>query len=385
MPAPKGLTLLETRRPRRAFTLIELLVVIAIIGVLVALLLPAVQMAREAARRSQCRNNLKQIGIAMHNYHDNAGMFPLWNIGQTVVGNGCPNGDGGECSRTGRISGFVMMLPYLDQANIYNQFDFDVGFENSSAVGLQHPNLPAIQNHISSLLCPSDEMARRNAAYGRGVGNLSYAANYGWPRHATGFAGERGFAAGQTVSGDEELGFPNGFATVYYDNSLYTQSNDPNTSANVRIRDITDGTSNVAAFSEFLINFGSRDAVDSRRKHNQSYSRAETGTLQEIFEDCRDLPPSYASYSAWIGGSWAVVDGNSATMYQHLMPPNSKSCYWNGSWWHHNMQLTPSSQHAGGVNVLMTDGSVHFFSDTVDLETWWAIGSRNDGRPIGNF
>ena len=102
---------------RYGFTLVELLVVIAIISLLVSLLLPAVQQAREAARRAQCKNNLKQIGIALHNYHDTAGMFPLYNIGQTTTGD--------ETSRTGRISGLVMLLPYLEQGNIYDQFDFN--------------------------------------------------------------------------------------------------------------------------------------------------------------------------------------------------------------------------------------------------------------------
>ena len=362
---------------RYGFTLVELLVVIAIISLLVSLLLPAVQQAREAARRAQCKNNLKQIGIALHNYHDTAGMFPLYNIGQTTTGD--------ETSRTGRISGLVMLLPYLEQGNIYDQFDFNKGFANSTVVRPNHPNFQAIANHISGFLCPSDFQARMNTAYGRGVGNLNYAFNFGCPRQATGFNGERDFDPTTSPSGNGEMGFPNGFATIYYDNTLYSSSNDPNTSCTVRVRDIIDGTTNTAAFSEILINVGGYNDPDLRRQHYRSYSSPTIGTLRNVYEDCRDYPSGFTSYSQWIGGTWAVVDGNSSTMYQHLMPPNSKSCYWNNQWWHHNMQITPSSEHAGGVSVLMADGSVRFVSDNIYLDTWWALGARDDGTPIESF
>ena len=128
---------MRARNSRPGFTLIELLVVIAIIAVLIALLLPAVQQAREAARRSQCKNNLKQLGLAMHNYHDTAGQFPL-NSSNTITGVQAMN-----------RSGFVGMLPYIDQANIYNAM-------NMSAQGLVAPNLAFCQKPLNALLCPSD-------------------------------------------------------------------------------------------------------------------------------------------------------------------------------------------------------------------------------------
>lgn len=121
---------------RRGFTLIELLVVIAIIGLLIALLLPAVQQAREAARRSQCRNNLKQLGLALHNYHDTHSAFPP----------GVVAADGDLAN--GMHSAFTLLLPQLEQANTYNQYNFGVPWKdpvNKSAAGTA----------LSSLLCPS--------------------------------------------------------------------------------------------------------------------------------------------------------------------------------------------------------------------------------------
>src|SRR4051794_7513576 len=123
------------RHPRKAFTLIELLVVIAIIAVLIALLLPAVQAAREAARRAQCVNNMKQIGIAMHNFHDINGFLPASNR---------PSG----LTTAPRVAGLTLMLPYFEQAAIYNAFNLGINWG-------QPENSTCVQSRIGSLLCPS--------------------------------------------------------------------------------------------------------------------------------------------------------------------------------------------------------------------------------------
>lgn len=367
---------------KKGFTLIELLVVIAIIAVLVSLLLPAVQQAREAARQAQCRNNLKQIGIALHNYHETHFVFPPWNTNQTQP----DSGPGGETGVNGRISGQVLLLPYLDQANVYNKFDFRRGFANSVVVDANHPNLPAIKATINTFLCPSDFKARKNASYGRGVGNNNYAVNHGWPRQATGVNGERYVESLGGNGANGKLAFPNGFASVFYDHRHYTTSNDPNTSCNVRVADITDGASNTAAFSEFLINQLGSAERDYRRGHLQfSGNIPAIETLGQIQQRCATYTASLPSYSQYAGGTWAVVDGNSATMYQHLMPPNTRSCYWNNQWWAHNMQITPTSEHPGGVHVLLADGSVRFVADHIAMTTWWALGSRADRDALGEF
>src|SRR5436309_15508339 len=141
---------------RRAFTLVELLVVIAIIGVLVALLLPAVQAAREAARRMQCTNNLKQVGIALHHYHATLGSFPVgfFYAYRGVLAESSP--------LQYRLSALAQMAPYLEQANLYNalNFDFPVGYKPTGGLSPFWPFYPAnttgMATTVASFLCPSD-------------------------------------------------------------------------------------------------------------------------------------------------------------------------------------------------------------------------------------
>ena len=153
---------MKTSRPRLGFTLIELLVVIAIIAVLIALLLPAVQAAREAARRIQCTNNLKQIGLALHNYHQAIGTFPLanatgWSAGQFGTG----------LTTWGTWSGQAMMLPYLEQNTIYNACNFSWNCWYGTG---EYINSTAFHTKINSFLCPSDGIA--------GSGNYNPAVQY---------------------------------------------------------------------------------------------------------------------------------------------------------------------------------------------------------------
>ena len=162
---------------KRGFTLVELLVVIAIIGILVGLLLPAVQAAREAARRMQCSNNLKQIGLALHNYHSAYKMFPLHFVDQSE------RGTINETRVTGRTSCLVRILPFIEQTAAFNNFDLRFGFENAP-IPETHPNWPIARVDFSFYLCPSDANAGINPSLNSG--NVNYVVNFGWPIESTG-------------------------------------------------------------------------------------------------------------------------------------------------------------------------------------------------------
>jgi len=312
---------------RSGFTLVELLVVIAIIGVLVALLLPAVQAAREAARRTQCINQLKQFVVAAHNYHDTMLCFPA-----------------GRNRRD--ISAHAALLPYFEQSNVHGLVDYTVSWNNAN-------NDAARGAKISFFNCPSDPQQLMPAGYA----GTSYRANQGsgvlWDMPST-----------NPSNVNFNMPPPNG---VFYVNSY------------LRMASITDGTSNTAAFSEHQ----KGDFSDGIATKADTF---EPGThpanADEALAQCNAIDITDLTFQGRsdVGAPW-IQGYHSTTIYFHVMPPNGRSCMYPPG----RIGTSASSQHPGGVIVALCDGSVRFVSQTINLQTWRDIGQRDDGRPTGDY
>ena len=335
-------------RPRRwAFTLIELLVVIAIIAVLIALLLPAVQQAREAARRTQCKNNLKQIGLAMHNYHDVAQQFPISLGWHPVLGRDGPN-----------FSDKVFLLPYLDRAPEYNGTNFNAppwdssGWFGSNNIATQSKRLPVFN-------CPSQPYETNG-----GQANFTYAINMG--------------TAGP--NGQYRNGSHNGIASYCGPDGSNGPSDRP-----VKMASVTDGTSNTAAYSEFLIDGPTTPA--NKQVHNWAVAGAnDLATRQSCLAQAGLSGRNGNSGTGGNrGASWAWSFVGNGSVYTHTMAPNDQPCHsWSGDW-EGNTMMSANSMHTGGVHVLMTDGAVRFVSTNIDYNTWVAVGTRDGAEVVSDF
>jgi len=356
------------RRKRSGFTLIELLVVIAIIGVLIALLLPAVQAAREAARRAQCTNNLKQLGIAVHNYLDQNQVFPL----QTMYPASA------DVSWGWSYGWPLALLPGLEQTSMFNAWNFSTGmFGNASpSTYFTWPNTTVGYLQLGVLLCPSDGTKRRPSAP---YGTTNYVGNMSGPGVVEEMTG---------------IIVPNGaFISGWADAGNFGP---------VGVESIRDGTSNTAMFSERLVGINGSPQV---RLDSQDAKRAIFNTnvgggfhtgyagAQQFLAGCKNLPGSTLSINSSANGAywmaaypWHVA----VNAYSHLGPPNSITCQTPatevyGSWLtlggpsHSN---PPTSNHPGGVNICFGDGSVRYVKDSVNTQSWWAIGTRKGGEPV---
>ena len=328
------------RRPR-GFTLIELLVVIAIIGVLIALLLPAVQSAREAARRAQCTNNMKQLALAAQNYHDSAGCFP----GGSYSGSNSQNNPDHWSTYVENFSCFVRMLPYFEQSAMYNATNFS-GLSSSAS------NLTIGGVLVNSLICPSDT---KNTTIGLPSTRSSSGVTPGWsfninpalfPAATTGFS--QAFTSYAGNAGTFTFGFNNlmdASALGYYNGVIYNDSV-------VRIADITDGTSNTMVFGE----------------HSK-------GTLFRV-------DPGFAvSDGCWNSGRW--YDTLFSTLYpMNLGNGNNAGSISAASYY---LPTAAGSVHPGGANFAFADGSVRFLKNGVSS---WALGgadSFGDVMPTGSI
>ncbi|WP_165251051.1 DUF1559 family PulG-like putative transporter [Paludisphaera soli] len=352
---------------RRGFTLIELLVVIAIIAVLIALLLPAVQSAREAARRVQCTNNMKQIGLAIHNYISSNESVPP---------------TGGYYTAANQVwqrhSMKTRILPYMEQNAAMNAINFDVSpVKPSTGVGypvgrLINGTAGAIQ--ISSFLCPSDPNPGNtglNQASGStisfAVGVSNYPNNVGTNRAYT---GGRINGPGYYIGGSAH--------------SLAASDFPADVGATVTVSSVTDGLSNTVIFSEWV-----KGSSGSRRPGlNLVYYSVPIGASVNNEGDYQACQAANTT-NPWDfkGEYWMSGDVGRGGGYHHTSPPNSKSCRagtsfpdgWNAGW-----LVSASSFHSGGVNAAFCDGSVRFIRNSVDRETWRALGTMAGGEVISS-
>jgi len=352
---------------RRGFTLIELLVVIAIIAVLIALLLPAVQSAREAARRAQCINNLKQLGLAIHNYMDSNQVMPILHGNYSNRGGPPPGG-------AWPLGWGASILPNLEQQPLFNAVNWSFGSDNTQENGT------VARTRVNAYICPSE--SRQVGPWQTGTWT-NYHASVGGPASVKTWSGtvlpirsDPGNIPGQT------------------------NASPANNLGPVPLASIVDGTSNTSAFSEKLVAIGGsaiilRSSADAKRAiYGTSVNvAADTGdptTSLALVSSCNALPGTTQSYSPsqWTGAVWHGSHAGTLhfNAYTHVNTPNKISCYAAngpggppGGWYD---AITPTSNHAGGVNVGFCDGSVRFIKDTVSPQTWWALGSRDGGEVI---
>lgn len=349
------------RTPHRAFTLVELLVVIAIIGILIALLLPAVQAAREAARRSQCVNNLKQLVLACHNYHAAYGVFPARQFGPGFRTDTQDSFPAGYC----HYSAYLALAPFTEQKALYDKV---------ISTPLQ-PWDAAVNVNVSGYICPSQGVFPTNLANGTDVfGQINYM-------------------------------FCGGDCPVYSFPGLHDAPPDPRIQRGifglfnwVGIQAIRDGSSNTLALSESL-----------RADSASAIGRVAAGAMGSYPTECKatlnTATRTYVSGTSFVdsdgtrayrwldGGAWYCA-------FSTILPPNSATCSSSSEQWHTALVGTATSNHPGGVNGAMADGSVRFFSDTIDTGSlgtaypeptasgpspygvWGALGTKAGGEVV---
>ena len=332
------------RNPRRrpAFTLIELLAVVAILGLLVGFLLPAAQSAREAARRAQCQNNLRQIGLASHAYHGSWGCFPPACTNKRFMI---------DSTYGGMFSVHARLLPGLDQSALFNALNFDVGCWGTSniqnkymfGISLFEVNQTVFTTTIGNFLCPTDggpfSSHGNNYRGNQGVGG-AYGTTAEFPDSANGM-----FPLVGTVSMDR----------------------------------VPDGLSHTVAFGERL---RGSDAGTFSPERDVFELHDFTLTADNLLIACRVAArPQNIPTARRNGGAWWAYTGIGQTLITHAQPPNGSIPDCASYSLPPRGMMTARSDHPGGVNTLMGDGSVRFVGEAIATGVWRGLGTRN-GREL---
>lgn len=341
---------------QRGFTLVELLVVIAIIGVLVGLLLPAVQAAREAARRMQCSNNMKQLGLALHNYHSAYNQFPA----------GAVAFQGYSGSNNATVSGAMFLLPFIEMTSLYEQFEEDA---KVAAPGSSPWSSPALQaaGPQAAFICPS--AASGDASALNGISKCLYVFSVGDEMWHNGRVDSQ--EASAAARGDTRSMFLPALPTAMRDSKR-------------SFKDVLDGTANTVAMSEV-----------AGPPRDLATVRGDVASFNGIYNGSRSLPgpclnvprlpdnPRQYLTGADVWRGLILGDGRTANnKFTTTLAPNAPSCAFGGvntSWG----TYAPSSEHQGGVQTLMFDGAVRFITDSIDTGNVNAESVTNGESPYG--
>jgi len=345
-------------RPLHGFTLVELLVVIAIIGVLVGLLLPAVQSAREASRRAACGNKLRQLGLASHSYLSAKREFPIGRM----VDQGSLDGDTNNLEQWGMLA---FIVPYIEEARAAAAIDF------SKPATIATTRLP-----VGLFLCPSDRN-RMTVPRMLGTGDLAQVTNT-----KTNYRGSAGNKPRDGVALGPWVTTPTG-STRAVDKGLCLNENNGMFVGAVGVtpRMVTDGLCKTALFAEVRLGDGDPNAIEEPGDVFL-ISVSSTSTKETVRTACLAVAPATGetNHFSYAGRNW--VNGNFATSrYNHVVPPNARSCslanaagtslgLGDGS------AVAASSRHGNVVAMTLADGSTRFVSDSIDHQIWWALGSR---------
>lgn len=334
-------------RKRPGFTLIEVLVAILIISLLVFIILPAVQSARENARKTQCINHLKQINAAILNFESTNRYLPTL----------CTGMFSGVGERNGALSIHYQILPFIEQKNLYDSINCP-GNDFPQVIVFNVPNnRTALNTQIETFLCPSDRHFK--------VSNNNYRGNLGSKpfeiEGSTGIASQGG-------------GGP--FKFIY----------------KTTISDIKDGLSNTAGISERLVGNGDLNSFDPKRDlwFTGIGSNDPIVTADILLKVCAIEVANPYRYHARFGEYW-LSGYRSHTVYDHVLPPNAKFSDCTSDIFMHSPEsftsagISARSHHYGGVNSGFMDGSVRFVKDSISLEVWRAMGTRNGTEAIDEF